>query len=246
MPSPPLFTSPNILALTAANLIGFSVAVVAVILQGALRQQARGHDPKTYNARLAWLRAGVYFGAGLCLSWLTGVLDAVLQRPLFTAEQLADPAWVTFTLVCIGIEVLGYWVIWPRGTRTYGRPLHWPTVLGFGLVWGVCEAQLLLSLWAIVEKFVTARWLVVGLAFLIIAAFIGLWHTLYWDIYVAPDHNIPEWNLKKVLFAHTPNIICTLIYLALYGNAGMFVIFQTIALVGSTLFMRFPPLTSSA
>jgi hypothetical protein len=78
----------------------------------------------------------------------------------------------------------------------------------------------------------------------VISAFLGLWHQFYWDIYVAPEHNILEWNIKKVLLAHIPNIVITLTYLSLYGNSGVFVLCQTFALVASTYFMRFPPFWS--
>lgn len=60
------------------------------------------------------------------------------------------------------------------------------------------------------------------------------------SVVVAPEHNLAEWNTRKMLFAHLPNLVCTLAYLAAYGNGGMFVLFQTVALLGSTYFMRFP------
>jgi len=62
-------------------------------------------------------------------------------------------------------------------------------------------------------------------AFIATSTFIGLWHALFWDIHIAPPHNIPEWNGKKALFAHVPNLVCCLAYLAFTGSARMFVIF---------------------
>jgi hypothetical protein len=58
---------------------------------------------------------------------------------------------------------------------------------------------------------------------------------------VTPEHNIVEWNGRKVLLAHTPNLIATLTYLTLHGNMGIFILLQTIALLSSTYFMHFPP-----
>ena len=34
---------------------------------------------------------------------------------------------------------------------------------------------------------------------LAVGTFLGLWHALYWDRKVAPEHNIEAWNLRKVL-----------------------------------------------
>ena len=55
-----------------------------------------------------------------------------------------------------------------------------------------------------------SRWLTAVAAFAFIASYQGLWHRFYWDIKVAPPHNIPEWNVRKILFAHGPNLVVTL------------------------------------
>jgi hypothetical protein len=91
------------------------------------------------------------------------------------------------------------------------------------------------------SKFIASKFLVWLVSFLVIGTFVGLWHQFYWDIYVAPEHNIIEWNTKKVLFAHVPNIVVTLAYLTIYESAGIFVLCQAFALIVSTFFMRFPP-----
>jgi hypothetical protein len=142
------------------------------------------------------------------------------------------------------VEYVGYFIIWRKGTFTHGRELHLPSVLLFGLLWGLSEAQVFLSFWAILENFLSARWLVGVLAFIMISTFKGLWQSQYWDIYVSPEHNIPEWNLRKVLFAHIPNLLFTLTYLAIYENAGMFMIFQAVSIMGSAYFMHFPSITT--
>ena len=83
-------------------------------------------------------------------------------------------------------------------------------------------------------------WLVVTVAFLVIAAFTGTWHQVFWDVYVAPIHNIEEWNLRKVLIVHTPNLILSLSLLTLFGSGVLVVVAQVIALVGSSVKMHFP------
>jgi hypothetical protein len=194
-----------------------------------------------YNPRQAWMRAAVYFAVCFAIAYLSGALSLVLNNPLATAENLGNTQWVVFTLLCVAIEIWGYVYWWPRGTLTHGRQLYWSVVLTFGIVWGLSEGLLFLSVFTLVSKFIASKFLVWLVSFLVIGTFIGLWHQFYWDIYVAPEHNIIEWNAKKVLFAHTPNIMITLAYLTIYENAGIFVVCQAFALIASTYFMRFPP-----
>ncbi|NJN79474.1 MAG: hypothetical protein HC797_02855, partial [Anaerolineales bacterium] len=93
------------------------------------------------------------------------------------------------------------------------------------------------------KKLISNVWTVVFVSFLIISTFKGIWQSQYWDIYVSPEHNIPEWNLKKVLLGHIPNLICTLSYLALFGNAFLFLSFQTTGLMICAYYMHFPKWT---
>jgi hypothetical protein len=194
-----------------------------------------------YNPRHAWLRAVIYFVVCFVIAHFTGALVLVLNQPLASAENLRDIRWILFTLLCIAIEIWGYVYLWPRGTLTHGRQLYWSVVLTFGLVWGLSEGLLFLSVFALTSKFIASKIVVWLVSFTIISIFLGLWHQFYWDIYVTPEHNILEWNIKKVLYGHIPNIVITLTYLSMYGNAGIFVLCQTFALVASTYFMRFPP-----
>ena len=195
----------------------------------------------TYDPRSAWLRAVIYFVICFAIAHFTGALALVLSQPLASADNLHDVRWVLFTLLCIAVEVWGYVYLWPRGTLTHGRQLYWSVVLTFGLLWGLSEGLLFLSVFVLTSQWIASKLLVWIISFSVISTFLGLWHQFYWDIYVAPEHNILEWNIKKVLYAHIPNIVITLTYLSLYGNAGIFVLCQTFALVASTYFMRFPP-----
>lgn len=193
-----------------------------------------------YSPRLAWIRGGIYFTSGFILSILTGVLPALVSKPIATTEQISNLYWWLFTFTCVGAIYFAYFYLWPRGTLTHGRELHLPQVLFFGLFWGLGEGQVLLSAWAVTEKLISNVWLTALVTFLIVGTFKGLWQSQYWDIHVAPEHNIPEWNLKKVLFGHIPNLICTLSYLAVFGNALIFLLLQTTGLMYMTYRMRFP------
>ncbi len=194
-----------------------------------------------YSPKRAWGIAGIYFAACFLISWATGTLNRILTEPLATADQLADPAWWAFTGICLVAILVGYGLIWRKGTLSYGRPLVLPAVLLFGLFWGLSQGQLFLSIWTIISRLAGNPIWTYIFSFMAISTFTGLWHSQFWDIYVSPEHNIPEWNGRKVAFVHTPNLLLTLAYLTWRGNAGIFVLFQTLALLLSTIIMRFPP-----
>jgi len=194
-----------------------------------------------HNLLLAWKRATIYFAVCLLIAYFSGALQMVLEHPLITAGNLRDSAWILSTLLCIAVEIWAYIFLWPRGTLNHGRQLYWSVVLTFGAAWGLSEGLLFISVFILASKVFTSKFVIWLVSFFVIGTFIGLWHQFYWDIYVAPEHNIPEWNAKKVLFGHMPNIMITLAYLTLYESAGIFVLCQAFALIASTYFMRFPP-----
>jgi hypothetical protein len=215
-------------------------ALIGLLLFLSITLQSQKRTITGYSPRLAWIRGGIYFTSGFILSILTGVLPTLISKPIATAEQISNIVWWLFTFLCVAVIYFAYFYLWPRGTLTHGRELHLPQVLFFGLFWGLGEGQVFLSAWAVTEKFIGNVWLTALVTFLIVGTFKGLWQSQYWDIYVAPEHNIPEWNLKKVLFGHIPNLIFTLSYLAVFGNALIFLLLQTAGLMYMTYRMRFP------
>ncbi|MDX1377522.1 MAG: hypothetical protein R3307_01635 [Anaerolineales bacterium] len=234
----PLFTAHALFDNAWQDYFAIFVAILFAVLLIKLRNESK--DITTYNAHLAWLRAGVYFTVCLLISWATGVFKTLTRSAWITSENISSPTWIGFSLLCIIVVTVGYGVIWRAGTLSHRRPLHFWTVVCFGVIWGLSEGQLYLTFWAIPEKFgLSVIWNAI-IAFTLISIFNQLWHSKYWDIHVAPEHNILEWNMKKVFFAHIPNLVCCIAYLAITGSAGMFVLFQTWALVLSTYFMRFP------
>ena len=66
------------------------------------------------------------------------------------------------------------------------------------------------------------------------------WDQRYWNVRVAPAHNIEECNKWKVLLVHVPNVLVTFSYFITFGNATLYCATQTLALIGSTSAMRFP------
>ena len=218
----------------------FLFALIGSLLFLSIILQSQKRIVTGYSPRLAWMRGGIYFTSGFILSILTGVLPTLLSKPIATSEQTSNIYWWLFTFLCFGVIYFAYFYLWPRGTLTHGRELHLPQVLFFGLFWGLGEGQVFLSAWALTEKFIGNVWLTALVTFLIVGTFKGLWQSQYWDIHVAPEHNIPEWNLNKVLFGHIPNLIFTLSYLAVFGNSLIFLLLQTAGLMYMTYRMRFP------
>lgn len=198
--------------------------------------------PDDYTARGAWLRGIAYFVACTLVGWWTGALDLVVGRGLAPPDP--DLGYWLWTTAAFAVVALGYGVVWREGTLTHGRTLDPSGAVGFGIAWGLTESLLLLSFWVLVRDLGwSPPWTAVG-AYVVISAWQGGWHALYWDHHVAPEHNIASWNLAKVAFAHTPNLAVSLTHLALYERPAVFVLLQTLALTLSTWNMRFPGPTS--
>lgn len=195
---------------------------------------------KRYSPPLAWLLAAIYFAFCIIAAGGAGVLAVVLDAPLATAEQWGSPLWWTLTGACWLVIAIGYGLIWPRGSFTDGRQRHVLLSLAYGATWGACQALWFLTIWSLLARSGLNVWWVAGLSYLLIGTYNGLWHRFFWDIYVSPPHNYSEWNGRKVLLCHTPNLLLTLSCLALYGNFGMFVLLQAAALAISAYAMRFP------
>ena len=223
------------------DLFAFGIMGLFIVLSVSFLSVRKDKDTSLYSPKLAWMRAGLYFCACFILSWATGVLKTLVNAPFVTQAHLSDPGWIAMTVLCFIVVGFAYLYWWPQGTVTHGRKLYFIPTLAFGILWGLSEAQLFLSVYALAEKFGVARWINALIAYFVIGAFNGAYHALWWDIHISPPHNIREWNSKKVLFGHTPNLIITLIYFTLYGSAGIYVLLQTIGLTASTLVMRFPP-----
>jgi hypothetical protein len=195
---------------------------------------------KSYDSNKAWLHAGVFFLAAVGIGLWSGVTQQLLSLPLVAKELLESEPWRWASEIYLLIVVVGYGFIWPRGTLHHGRPLRPVACLLFGLLWGLAQGQIFLSIWTWAGRAELGVWPTAGLAYLGIAVYNGLWHGLYWDIHVSPPHNIAAWNLRKVAFAHTPNLLYTLWYLVEFGTLWMVVVMQCIALMLSCWFMHFP------
>lgn len=194
-------------------------------------------DDTPYSSEDAWLAAGIFVSACFVLSWAAGVLDATFFYP--TRLPLDSTYFIVFTAASFATVLIGYWIVWPIGTVSYGREWGWHCVV-FGLFDGLAESQLFLCIWSAVELIGLPRYATGLITFVVQGGFKANWDQRYWNVYVAPAHNIKEWNKWKVLFVHVPNVLVTFSYFITYGNATLYCATQTLALVGSTSFMRFP------
>jgi hypothetical protein len=195
---------------------------------------------REYRADLAWLRAIIYLCATSIIALLCGVTDAIVERPLATQEQISGSLWLTGMLLCSLLIIIAYGFIWAKGTYTDGRQWHPFSTSLFGLMWGISQAQLFLSFWALTELAQLSLLWTTLITIVLISIYNGNWQQFYWDIKVSPPHNYPEWNVRKVLLCHVPNLLLTLPFFAIYGNVQLYIFFQTGALLLSSHRMHFP------
>lgn len=148
--------------------------------------------------------------------------------------------WTGLVALMFSTSVVGYWIVWPMGTLSHGRPLHrWWSGM-FGLAWGISEALLYVTVWSLARASIESDWAVFTCSFVLIALGIASWHQLFWDKYVSPIHNVASWNVRKVLLVHMPFLAVSLTFVTLYEAGLLFVTAQAVALIGSAFFMRFP------
>ncbi|CAA0081208.1 Uncharacterised protein [Zhongshania aliphaticivorans] len=234
----PFFTPP-VFSLDSWHTLYTLILVITAAISFIGLRNNRG-DINHYLPSNAWRRAIIYFCVCSLLSVFTGVTDALLLRPVASTENINDPLWLCSFLVCTGFIIFAYGYIWARGTYTAGRPWHPVSCSLFGIMWGLSQGQLFLSFWALCEIFNMSLLLTALLTAVTISIYNGLWQQHYWDHYVSPDHNIAEWNLRKVLLCHVPNLILTLSFLSVYGNIQLYLFLQTTALLISSHRMHFP------
>ena len=197
-------------------------------------------EMKMYSPKRAWLFASAYFAFCLLVSWQSGVMQSLLDAEIATTPQMRDTLWWSATGFITAYAVFAYCYIWPKGTLSHGRPLHLSYVILFGVLWGGCQGQLVVAIYRLIDSFGLNLFSDVLIMLLAYSTLTAAWHSRFWDIYVSPDHNIYEWNTRKVLIAHIPFLVLSVFHLAVFDNAAIFVMWQIIALLASSFVMRFP------
>jgi len=223
-----------------ADVIGAVAALLMVLLAGIRWLRFRGHPWDIYYPKLAWLKASTYFCAVYLLAWATGALELVLTSALVTAEQAANPAWVLYTIACYLFILAAYAGVWSYFTPVFERQKNTLVSAFFGFFWGSCQGLLFISVWLLIRKLGLPEWGTWIATFLALGSWQPNFHNIWWDHYIAPEHDTPMTQKIKALGCHIPNLLVTLTYLTLYGNLGLFVSFQVLACMSAAIGMRYP------
>ena len=225
------------LALFAAA-IALLMALLLVIYITTYRKQLEGE----FSPQAAWLRAGIFFCFFYLVSYASGTMQAIIKEPLYTPEQLADPAWRAWVIGMTLFILFAYWGIWSRFTIRFERKLEILPQLIFGLLWGTAFGQMFLSIWHISAMIGPhwSTWQIYCLAYVIITFWQWFLMDMYWDIYISPEHDTAFSIALKVPTTHIPNVTLGLVFFALYENHMIFIALQCLALVGCSLAMRMP------
>ncbi len=218
---------------TLIALTGITIAVV-------FNTKYKDRKWDIYYPKLAWMRGGMYFSFCWTLSYLTGSMELILNSPVFTAEQWANANWRIYTGCACLFIVLAYSVNWSYFTPVFERKKQWLAAIVFGFLWGSSSGQLFLSVWLLVNMTPLESWWATGVAFLCLAAYQPNWHNIYWDHFIAPEHDTPLTQVIKATTCHIPNLLIWLPHLTIYENYALFVGAQVWACISATLGMRFP------
>ena len=233
--------------MTQLNIFALFITILMCILFVYYRRNYR--TPEIQELELtqfvpmaAWLRAGILFCLLYLISWATGVKEAILTNPIATEEQLADPIWWAWVVGLFAFILFAYWGIWARYTIRFDRKLDLIPQIVYGLLWGSAFGQLFLSLWHI-SKIIGpnwATWQTWLLTYVLITICQWFLMDMYWDVYISPEHDSPKSIKLKVPLTHIPNMTLCLTFFALYENYAIFIVLQTLALTGASIFMRMP------
>ncbi len=225
-------------------LLAAAFAVVGGGFVAALKRYLRGKAAWRYDPRAAWLRAFAYFSFAWAFAAASGTIDTLARNPLVFAGQWDDAVWVVATIAVFAVIIVGYWIVWPIGTQAHGRRIVLPDTVVFGISWGVSEGLIYGSVWLLAHRALGDLWggpvWVALVVVVLMAIFSGVGHATYWDVHVSPEHNIIDWNVRKVALVHNPNLILCTIYVTWGENLGIYVLLEALALLGSTVFMPFP------
>ena len=217
-----------------------ALVLVLIALVVVYVRQYRGQPWVAYAAKPAWIRAGIYFCLCYLLSYASGGMELLLTSPIATADQLSNPRWIAATVFVITFIAVAYGYVWVRYTVVFDRArTPWMSAL-FGLLWGSSSGQLFLAVWLFASKTELPTWGAWVLTYAVCAAWQPNWHNIYWDHYIAPEHDTRLTQRIKALGCHIPNLAISLTYLAIWDNYAIFVGLQVLACVPPSIGMRFP------
>jgi len=194
----------------------------------------------TWKPGAAWTRALIYFSFCNIIITISGTLEQIITKPIFTLEQITNIYWISYLSFCFIFVFFAYIILWPRNTLHFDRRHYLGSEIVFGIIWGFSTGGLFLSFYHL--------WSLTGVLplinYILALVSISLWqyfiHAYFWDIYVSPEHDTPRSILIKTSACHIPNILFSLGFLTIWGNYTIFIFIFIIALVSSTISQKFP------
>jgi hypothetical protein len=224
------------------NLIPFvsAIAVILVVLIITYQLKFKAQPWDSYIPKIAWTRGGIYFCCCYLLSYFSGAMELLVSTPLFTQEQLDNPNWLIYTACSVTFIVIAYSIVWSYYTPVFKRDRNILISALFGFLWGSSSGQLFLSIWLISNMIDWPIWAAWIATWAVLGAYQPNWHNIYWDHYIAPEHDTPMTQKIKALGCHIPNLTINLVYLALFDNYLIFVLLQVAACTSAGIGMRYP------
>ena len=219
------------------------VSLIAIFLIRTYWIYCRQHPWDKYYPKLAWLRGGMYFCFCYLISYFSGAMESMVNNPIFTEQHLTNPSWTIYTIGNFAFIMFAYAGVWCYYTPVFERQRNFLWSAIFGFLWGSSSGQIFLSIWMLTKHCLTANfpiWAIWLLTWSILGIYQPNWHSMYWDHYVAPEHDTPLTQKIKPFACHIPNLTITLTYVAVYENYTIFVLLQILACMSASIGMRFP------
>jgi len=219
-------------------LIIFIIFAIVMIIVYIIRYKGLAID--VWEPGAAWTRAFIYFSFCNIIIAISGTLEQIFAQSLFTIEQITNPYWIIYCLICFIYIFLAYWILWSRMTLTFKRKYYIGSEIIFGVIWGFSSGGILLSFYHLWRLTGINGWVLYLFSFISM----GLWQYFiqdyFWDVYVSPEHDTPKSIIIKTAICHIPNIVICLGFLITWNNYIVFILLQTFALIASTIFQKFP------
>ncbi|MFX0178250.1 MAG: hypothetical protein ACFE85_18680 [Candidatus Hodarchaeota archaeon] len=216
------------------------ITIFVIIMIFIYITKYKGLSINLWKPGAAWTRAFIYFSFCNMIITISGTLEQVFTQSLFTIEQIKNPYWLAYCIVCFIYIFLAYWILWSRMTLTFNRKHYIGSEVIFGIIWGFSTGGLLLSFYHLWRLTGVTGWVLYLLSF----GSMGLWQYFiqdyFWDIYISPEHDTPKSIIVKTAICHIPNIAICLGFLTVWNNYAIFIVLQIFALIASTIFQKFP------
>ncbi|MGK0500948.1 MAG: hypothetical protein ACJAYG_002602 [Oceanicoccus sp.] len=217
-----------------------AIAILGISLSINHWRNFKNKEWDQYYPIRAWSRAGIYFCFCYLMSYFSGGMALILNSPIATEAQFQNDNWLIYTACTVSFIVIAYAGVWSYFTPVFERKKNTLMSALFGFLWGSSSGQLFLSIWLFASMIDWPIWAAWIATFTVLSMHQPNWHNIYWDHYIAPEHDTPLTQVIKALGCHIPNLAINLTYLALYDNYFIFVSLQVIACVSAGVGMRFP------